>query len=199
MPGAPHASDPVGSTQAVSPTGGIPTTARRPSFRPWPATPRPRALRLATLLRGAGFERHGRWWCQPGRDTWKAARGHWTPSSASGGPSAGFAATVDACARFLALPLQLEVPHIHWQVGSCPRPRPEAGAGPVKSSSKTGGSVAVAIAGLANSTRAWSRAQQPEPALSRGCAGRRPDSDSDSDAAASPRATNYSARLAPAS
>lgn len=40
-----------------------------PSFRPRPATARPRALRLATLLRGAGLERC--WWCQPGRDTGK--------------------------------------------------------------------------------------------------------------------------------
>jgi len=35
-----------------------------------PATARPRALRLATLLRGAGLERC--WWCQPGRDIWES-------------------------------------------------------------------------------------------------------------------------------
>ena len=38
-----------------------------------PATARPRALRLATLLRGAGLERC--WWCQPGRDIWESGPG----------------------------------------------------------------------------------------------------------------------------
>ncbi len=41
------------------------STTACPSFLPWPATARPRAQRLATLLRGAGLERC--WWCQPGR------------------------------------------------------------------------------------------------------------------------------------
>jgi hypothetical protein len=44
-----------------------------PSFRPRPATARPRALRLATLLRGAGLERC--WWCHTGKTHWKAVQG----------------------------------------------------------------------------------------------------------------------------
>jgi hypothetical protein len=44
-----------------------------PSFRPRPATARPRALRLATLLRGAGLERW--WWCHTGEGHWKAVQG----------------------------------------------------------------------------------------------------------------------------
>ena len=46
------------------------STTACPSFLPWPATARPRALRLATLLRGAWLERC--WWCQPGRDIWES-------------------------------------------------------------------------------------------------------------------------------
>ena len=46
------------------------STTACPSFLPWPATARPGALRLATLLRGAGLERC--WWCQPGRDIWES-------------------------------------------------------------------------------------------------------------------------------
>ncbi len=46
-----------------------------PSLRPRPATARPRALRLATLLRGAGLERSSCWWCHTGKTHWKAVRG----------------------------------------------------------------------------------------------------------------------------
>jgi hypothetical protein len=49
------------------------TTTACPSFLPWPATARPRALRLATLLRGAGLARC--WWCQPGRDIRESGMG----------------------------------------------------------------------------------------------------------------------------